>query len=50
MGASGRSLIEARYTWRHYHARIAALHQAVLDGASVTEALDAAGDRSEARA
>jgi glycosyltransferase involved in cell wall biosynthesis len=35
MGASGRQLIEQRYTWAHYHARIASLHRQLLaeDGA-----------------
>jgi glycosyltransferase involved in cell wall biosynthesis len=31
MGASGRRLIEEKYTWRHYHGRIAALHQALYE-------------------
>ncbi len=39
MGASGRRLIEQRYTWRHYHARIAALHQAIFDGSDVARAV-----------
>jgi len=32
MGAAGRRLIAERYTWKHYHRRIAALHQALHDG------------------
>jgi glycosyltransferase involved in cell wall biosynthesis len=32
MGAQGRALIERRYTWRHYHQRLAAAYQAVLAG------------------
>lgn len=31
MGASGRRLIAEQYTWRHYHERIAALHQDLFD-------------------
>jgi glycosyltransferase involved in cell wall biosynthesis len=33
MGASGRALIAGQYTWRHYHQRIAALHQDLYDRA-----------------
>jgi glycosyltransferase involved in cell wall biosynthesis len=40
MGASGRTLIEQRYTWRHYHARIAALHQALYEGRNPVAAVD----------
>lgn len=32
MGASGRALIESRYTWRHYHRRLAAAYRALLAG------------------
>jgi glycosyltransferase involved in cell wall biosynthesis len=32
MGAKGRALIEASYTWRHYHQRLAAAYRAVLSG------------------
>jgi glycosyltransferase involved in cell wall biosynthesis len=32
MGAAARRLIEERYTWRHYHARIATLHHALFEG------------------
>jgi glycosyltransferase involved in cell wall biosynthesis len=32
MGAKGRALIEASYTWRHYHQRLAAAYRAVLGG------------------
>jgi glycosyltransferase involved in cell wall biosynthesis len=39
MGESARRLIEQRYTWRHYHARIAALHQAVHEGGDVAAAV-----------
>ncbi len=47
MGAAGRRLIEDRYTWRHYHRRIAALHRAIYerrDIASALAAADADGD------
>jgi glycosyltransferase involved in cell wall biosynthesis len=44
MGASGRRLIEEQYTWRHYHGRVAALHQALADGQDPAEA--AAGAES----
>ncbi len=40
MGAAGRRLIEQRYTWRHYHARIAALHTALVEGSDVTRAVE----------
>jgi alpha-maltose-1-phosphate synthase len=34
MGARGRDLIERRYTWRHYHRRLAAAYRALLGGQS----------------
>ena len=43
MGAAGRALIEQRYTWRHYHRRVAALHEALHAGSDVTRAVEAAG-------
>lgn len=43
MGAAGRQLIEERYTWRHYHRRIAALHRAMYDGSDITRAVAEAG-------
>jgi glycosyltransferase involved in cell wall biosynthesis len=42
MGAAGRRLIQQRYTWQHYHQRIAALHRAIHSGG------DAAGATAEA--
>lgn len=41
MGAAGRRLIEERYTWRHYHQRIAALYGALLEGADPAAAVAA---------
>jgi glycosyltransferase involved in cell wall biosynthesis len=32
MGSSGRALVEERYTWRHYHSRIAAAYRLILRG------------------
>lgn len=51
MGSAGRALIERRYTWRHYHRRIAAMHAALLDGSNIAAAVDIAGfpDPSSAR-
>jgi glycosyltransferase involved in cell wall biosynthesis len=43
MGASGRQLIDERYTWRHYHARIARLHRALWEGRDPVAALTEAG-------
>ena len=39
MGASGRSLIASKYTWRHYHRRIGALHGALHAGADPARAV-----------
>jgi glycosyltransferase involved in cell wall biosynthesis len=39
MGAAGRRLIEERYTWRHYHRRIAALHRAVYERSDIAAAV-----------
>jgi glycosyltransferase involved in cell wall biosynthesis len=50
MGASGRRLIEERYTWRHYHRRIAALHGALFTGGDVAAAVAHADEAAEARA
>jgi glycosyltransferase involved in cell wall biosynthesis len=33
MGSSGRALVERRYTWRHYHLRIAQAYRSILEGA-----------------
>ena len=46
MGAAGRKLIEDRYTWRHYHRRIAALHRAMHDGSDITRAVVEAARRT----
>lgn len=43
MGAAGRALIQQRYTWRHYHRRIAALHEALHAGSDIADAVEAAG-------
>ena len=51
MGRAGRRLIGERYTWRHYHRRIAALHGALCDGSDVAQAVaDADADPFDARA
>ena len=42
MGAAGRRLIEGRYTWRHYHRRIAAMHRAVYESTDIAAAIAAA--------
>lgn len=44
MGAAGRRLIEERYTWGHYHQRIAALHRALHSGGDVGAAVAAADE------
>lgn len=31
LGASGRALVESRYTWAHYRERVASLHRALLE-------------------
>ena len=41
MGMAGRRLIERRYTWRHYHQRIAALHSALYEGSDPAAAVAA---------
>lgn len=50
MGAAGRRLIEERYTWRHYHQRIAALHRALCDGGDLGAAVAAADEAQGASA
>jgi glycosyltransferase involved in cell wall biosynthesis len=45
MGAAGRRLIAERYTWKHYHRRIAALHQALHDGGDVAKAVASVDER-----
>ncbi len=45
MGAAGRRLIAERYTWKHYHRRIVALHRAVHDGDDVAEAVASVDER-----
>ena len=40
MGASARQRILDRYTWRHYHARVACAYRAMSRGGSVQAALD----------
>ena len=50
MGAAGRRLIEERYTWRHYHQRIEALHRALRGGGNVAAAVAAADEAQGASA
>jgi glycosyltransferase involved in cell wall biosynthesis len=50
MGAAGRVLIEHRYTWKHYHARVAALHRALRAGEDIADAVANVSEPAEARA
>ena len=46
MGRAGRRLIARRYTWDHYHRRIAALHEALYNGEDIAVAVAEAGERA----
>jgi glycosyltransferase involved in cell wall biosynthesis len=39
LGRAGRALVLSRYTWKHYRARIAAVHRALLRGEDVARAV-----------
>jgi glycosyltransferase involved in cell wall biosynthesis len=48
LGRAGRALVLSRYTWKHYRARIAALHRALLIGEDPAQVVaDIDEDRSQ---